>query len=50
MRRFVRDVELPITYKRRRLRKKYRVDYICYGEVVVEIKALRMMGPLEQAQ
>lgn len=48
--RFERDVELPIVYKGRRMRKTYRVDYICFGAVVVEIKALSMIGAMEEAQ
>ena len=47
---FQRDVMLPITYKGKRLRKGYRVDYICYGDVIVELKALASLGPLEDAQ
>jgi GxxExxY protein len=48
--RFERDVELPIIYKGRRMRKTYRVDYICFGAVVVEIKALSIIGAMEEAQ
>ena len=47
---FQRDVVLPITYKGRRLKKTYRVDYVCFGEVIVELKALASIGPLEEAQ
>jgi GxxExxY protein len=47
---FQRDVELPIIYKGKRMRRTYRVDYICYDDVVVEIKALSMLGSIEEAQ
>jgi GxxExxY protein len=43
-------VELPIFYKGNRLRKRYRVDYVCYDAVVVELKALSMIGSIEEAQ
>ena len=45
---FQRNVELPIIYKGKRMRRTYRVDYICYGAVVVELKALSMIGSLER--
>ena len=47
---FARDVELPIIYKGQRMRKTYRADYICYDAVVVELKALSMIGSSEEAQ
>ena len=47
---FQREVRLPISYKGRVLRKTYCADYICYGEIVVELKALASIGPLEEAQ
>lgn len=47
---FERDVELPIIYKGRRMRRTYRADYICYAGVVVELKALSMLGSIEEAQ
>jgi GxxExxY protein len=37
---FERDVPLPVFYKGRRLRKLYRVDYVCHQSIVVELKAL----------
>jgi GxxExxY protein len=47
---FQRHVQLPILYKNRLLRKTYCADYICYGEVIVELKALASIGSLEEAQ
>jgi GxxExxY protein len=47
---FRSGVELPIIYKGHRLRKRYRVDYDCYDAVVVEVKALSMIGTVEEAQ
>ena len=45
-----RDVELPISYKRQRLTTTYRADFICYENVVVELKALKRLGGVEEAQ
>ena len=47
---FLREVELPIIYKGQALSKSYCADFICFGSVVVELKALSMMGGTEAAQ
>ena len=47
---FEREVELPIRYKGQVLRTSYRVDFLCYGSVLVELKALTNMGGTEEAQ
>jgi len=36
---FQLQVELPLTYKERRLKKVFQPDFICFDRVVVEIKA-----------
>ena len=43
------EVEFPVTYKGRKLRKTYRVDFLCYDSVVVETKALPKLTSLEEA-
>ena len=45
-----REVELPIFYKGEKLHTTYRVDFICFESVVVEIKALARLGGTEEAQ
>jgi len=47
---FAREVDVPIQYKGRRLGTAYRADFICYGTVLVELKALRAIGGVEEAQ
>jgi GxxExxY protein len=39
-----------IEYKGKPLKKTYEPDFICYDEVIVEIKALDKLSGLEQAQ
>jgi GxxExxY protein len=47
---FVRAVSLPVLYKRQPLPVLYRIDFICYGQVLVEIKAVRTIRSREHAQ
>jgi GxxExxY protein len=47
---FVREARLAVRYRGRVLPLHYMVDFICYGEVLVELKALHAIGGLETAQ
>ena len=47
---FVREARLPVRYRNRVLPLSYTVDFICYGEILVELKALHTIGPIEVAQ
>ena len=47
---FNREVELPVYYKGARLSTHYKADFICYDSVIVELKALEKLGPVEEAQ
>ena len=47
---FEEQVELTIDYKGHTLRQTYRPDYNCYGDVIVEIKALNELTGHEEAQ
>ena len=44
------QVDVPVAYKGVRLSCGYRVDLLCFGEVLVELKALRAVGAIERAQ
>jgi len=46
----VREVDLPIYYKGQRLKTCYRVDFVCYESVIVELKALAKLSGTEEAQ
>jgi len=41
---------VEIVYKGKPLEKKYQPDFICYDEVIVEIKATTSLTGLEEAQ
>jgi GxxExxY protein len=42
--------ELPVIYKGTKLACTYRADFICFNEIIVEIKALSQLGSVESAQ
>jgi GxxExxY protein len=44
------EVVLPVRYKHEALRLHYRVDFLCYDVILVEVKALSTLGPIEHAQ
>jgi GxxExxY protein len=45
-----REVGLPIFYRGERLNTTYRVDFLCFGSLVVELKALHHLSGVEEAQ
>lgn len=47
---FQREVSLPVYYKGRKLASFYRADFVCYGEVLVETKALSQLTGADDAQ
>ncbi len=47
---FGREVGIAIRYKGRVLQCGYRADFVCYDEIVVELKALKGLSSLEEAQ
>ena len=47
---FEREVELPVSYKGQPLNVSYRADFVCFGSVVVELKALRDLSGTEEGQ
>lgn len=44
------EVELLINYKDKPLQTFFRADLICYGDVVVELKALKALSGVEESQ
>lgn len=47
---YEREVELDIFYKDQLLMKKYQADFICYDEIIVELKALSALESAHKAQ
>ena len=47
---FKAQPEIRIKYKGKLLEKKYQPDFICFDEVIVEIKAISELSGIEEAQ
>ena len=44
------QVDIPIYYKGRLLPCNYRADFVCYGGIIVELKATKSLTDVERAQ
>ncbi len=44
------EVELPVYYSGEKLDCSYRIDFICYEDVLVELKALKRLTGIEESQ
>jgi GxxExxY protein len=47
---FVAQPELQLEYKGRLLEQTFRPDFICYGKIIVELKALEKLIDAHRAQ
>ena len=47
---YVREQLLTITYKGKLLSKNYQADFICYENIIVELKALSELNTTHQSQ
>ena len=47
---YQRKVELTLTYKGEKLVKTYEADLICYGKIILELKAVKEVGNEHRAQ
>ncbi|MFO7973552.1 MAG: GxxExxY protein [Candidatus Hydrogenedentota bacterium] len=47
---FAAQPTVEIAYKGRTLTKEYIPDFLCFDQVIVEIKAVKELGVVEQAQ
>ena len=45
-----RELKFPVFYKGRQLGCQYRPDFICFGSVIVELKALGQLSRVEESQ
>ena len=47
---YLREVKLPILYKGQKLATHYRPDFLCFQQLVVELKALDRLTSTEDSQ
>ena len=47
---FEAQVPLEVRYKQHRLTQMYRADIVCFGDVLVELKAVKKLTDIERAQ
>ncbi len=47
---FVSQQELKLVYKKQQLQQTYRPDIICYGKIIVELKAVKEIRNEHRAQ
>lgn len=47
---YVREVPVPILYKGQRLAFSFRADFVCAGQLVVELKTVRALTAKEDGQ
>ncbi len=47
---FVAQQELKLQYRERELKQRYVPDFVCYGQIIVELKAVSEMSSDNQAQ
>jgi len=45
-----REQALPVTYKSRSLETTYKADFVCFGSVIVELKAVSHLDAVHEAQ
>ena len=47
---FVEQYELALNYKGYPLKQTYKPDFICFGKIIVEVKAVSSLSPEHEAQ
>lgn len=47
---FAREVELPILFRGQRLNIGYRANFLCFDDIIVELKALDKLATREESQ
>lgn len=47
---FIAQPDLTLNYKGEPLRQMYKPDFICFDNIILELKAVREIGPENKAQ
>lgn len=47
---YIREQKLPIYYNGQELKTYYQADFVCYNNIIVELKAIKALSEIEKAQ
>jgi GxxExxY protein len=47
---FIPQAQLVLSYKGRQLKQRYEPDFVCFGQIILEIKALKQLDDGHRAQ
>ena len=47
---YEREVKLKIRYKGKALQQEYIADFVCYGKIIIELKAISQLNEVHEAQ
>lgn len=47
---YEREKTIPIIYKGHTIAEPYRADFVCYGKIIVELKAVQELEDIHRAQ
>ncbi len=47
---YVREKQLPIHYREKLLKTVYKADFLCFGSVIVELKAIQNLSAQQESQ
>lgn len=47
---YTREQRLPIYFRGQKLAKEYIADFICYGKIIIELKAVSSLSAIHEAQ
>lgn len=47
---YYREQEFPVVYKGMILNKRYKVDFLCFDKIILEIKAVDKILPVHESQ
>ena len=47
---YEREVKLKVFYKGKPLQQEYIADFVCYGKIIVELKAITQLNEVHEAQ
>ena len=47
---YIREKELKIVYDGVELKQTYKADFVCYNEIIVELKAIQSLEDIHRAQ